>query len=249
MARSLRVPLRGLVPGEVELDAPTARYVVRVRRLSAGQRFVAFDPERAVEADAEIRRVEGPVVCGVGALRPAAALPPYDVTVLQCVGKADKPDRVVRDATALGARRIVFVESSRVVARLGERSERRRSRWAAIAAQSSRQAGRGDVPAVQGPLPFDAALDAVASTRSRKLCLASAAERSLDAALAGWTADEPVVVLVGPEGGLSEAELERASGAGYLGVSLGPFVLRTETAVVAVLGAIAARGSAARGEG
>lgn len=241
MGSVLRVPLSPLVEGRVVLPDAAGRYVSRVHRLSAGDAFLAFDPEARTEADVVIATVDRRVTCDVGVVRPARAVARSSVTLLQGMGKGDKPDQIIRDATALGASRVVFFFSSRSVPRLSEREEAKRVRYRTIAVEAARQCGRGDLPAIEGPLPLDDALRVADS--GLRVCLSPAAAASFAGVLASWGAVTPLSVLVGPEGGLTEEELRHASELGFVMASFGDFVLRTETAAVAVLGAVVARAS------
>jgi 16S rRNA (uracil1498-N3)-methyltransferase len=225
-----------------------------VHRLSAGDSFLAFDPEVRTEADVRIVSLGREVVCEVGEVRAARAVAKAAVTLLQAMGKGDKPEQIVRDATALGVTRLVFVYSARSVPRArAERAEpdgakddgasHKAKRYRAVAVEAARQSGRGDIPVLEGPLSFDDALNGASGLR---LCLSPASGTTFVAALSGWQPGEPLTVLIGPEGGLDDAELVRARDSGFTLASFGDFVLRTETAAVAVLGAIAALGAAHR---
>jgi 16S rRNA (uracil1498-N3)-methyltransferase len=125
---------------------------------------------------------------------------------LQGIGKADKPERVVRDATALGVASLVFVETARSVSRLRERAEKRAERWRTIAIDAARQCGRGDTPAIDGPSTLAEALACLAPGTLR-LVLAPNAEHGLGERLGAVSEQTPVVLLVGPEGGLTDSEL------------------------------------------
>lgn len=239
MSKRIRVPIPSLQTGELELDAEAARYVARVHRLRAGDVFCAFDPEGALEAEARVLDSRPRSVrCEISDVRAARALGDLNVTLLQGLGKADRFDQVVRDATALGVVGLVGVITERVVARPADATFRR-ERWRAIAIQAARQCGRGDLPALAGPLALDAAL-AAAPAAGRRLLLDPDASSSLGQALDAWDGCEPLTLLIGPEGGLSPAEVELSGGAGFERVRFGPFVLRTETAATAVLGAAVA---------
>jgi 16S rRNA (uracil1498-N3)-methyltransferase len=247
----LRVPLSPLAEGRVVLPEATGRYVSRVHRLSTGGAFVAFDPEARTEADAVIAAVGREVSCDVGPVRAARAVAKTAVTLLQAMGKGDKPEQIVRDATALGVTRLVFVYSARSVPRA--RAERdgkddggshKAKRYRAVAVEAARQSGRGDIPVLDGPLSFDDALNGARD--GLRLCLSPASGKTFVAALSAWQSGEPLTVLIGPEGGLDDAELVRARDSGFTLAAFGDFVLRTETAAVAVLGAIAAFGAGHR---
>jgi 16S rRNA (uracil1498-N3)-methyltransferase len=202
---------------------------------------VAFDPEARLEADAEIVTTSGAVRCRVEALRAATKVCRTGLTLLQVMGKGDKPDQVIRDATVLGAERVVLLESSRGVVRVpGDRSEARRGRWQSVALDAARQSGRGDVPSIEGPSSFDAALALAASGPAHRVVLLPGASVGLLAALRDWKRGSPLFVLVGPEGGFDPDEERLAGEAGFVAVALGELVLRTETAAVAALGVVAA---------
>jgi 16S rRNA (uracil1498-N3)-methyltransferase len=213
-----------------------------VHRLGPGAALCLFDPETGLEADGEL--VEGPspdVWCRVGEPRPSGYRP-LPVHLLQGLGKADKPDEVIRAATALGVASVRLVQTERSVTRLSsERGSGRLTRWRRIAVEAARQSGRGDIPALAGPSPLEEALAAVES--AHRIALAASAE-PLFARLRHWRAAEPVALLVGPEWGLGAAERQRAASAGFLPASLGSTTLRTELAGVAALGALVALAAA-----
>lgn len=229
----LRVPLPGLVEGERQLDAAAARYVTRVHRLRRGDCFVAFDPEERLEADTEILESGRRVRVRFGPPRASTAVAMRKIAVLQASVTASKLDQVVRDATELGATEVVMIATDRALEKFGQR---RTKRWERIAVEAARQAGRGDVPAISGPMPLAEAL----ARSGVRLCLHPNADESFLAALRGADPDAPVSVAIGPEGGFSDEEIARLREAGYRIVRLGRFVMRTETACAAVLGALAA---------
>jgi len=234
----LRVPLEGLEPGLRRLTGAVARYIQRVHRLGPGDWLGLFDPELGVEAEAEIIAAEvGALTCQLGGVRPSGyrALP---IRLLQALAKGSKPDLTIREATALGVERIVFLESEHAVVRLEpERGASRRARWQRIAIEAARQCGRGNVPAIHGPLPL---LDVVAQALEPQRLLLSPSGAPLLARLSDWQAGQAVALLVGPEGGLSPAEVSCAEAAGFRPSALGRTTLRTELAGVAALGALVA---------
>ncbi|HTV19644.1 MAG TPA: RsmE family RNA methyltransferase [Polyangiaceae bacterium] len=238
MSKPLRVPFDDLTPGLRPLAAALARYVTRVHRLRIGDRLALFDPAASTEADAEL--VDGPapdVWCRVEALRPSGyrALP---IRLIQGLGKADKPDEVIRAATALGAARVTLVHTDRSVARLpGERAAGRLERWHRIAVEAARQCGRGNIPELDGPRELGEVLPGEGA--ALRLMLAPDAEPLFER-LAAWDTSRQVELLIGPEGGFDDAERSAAVAAGFLPASLGVTTLRTELAAVAALGALVA---------
>ena len=231
----LRVPCALLASGDVPLSAEAATYVTRVHRLAVGDTFLAFDPERGTEAEAELIAIgKRGAVARISAIRAASALPARAVTLIQGTCKGDKMDGIVRDATELGATRIVPAITARSVARP---DAARADRWRRIAVEAARQCGRGDAPIIDAPQALAAAL-ASAEGAALRLCLDPTAETSLRSQLEMVAAATNVTILVGPEGGLDDAELDAAAREGFTRVRLGGLVLRTETVCAAVLGAL-----------
>jgi 16S rRNA (uracil1498-N3)-methyltransferase len=229
--RTVRVPVASLSPGELELDRETSRYVARVLRLAAGDAFVAFDPEARIEADATVGpSTKDRVRARVGATRAASVVARRSVTLVQCIGKGDKLDAVVRDATELGATAVLPATSERTVA--ARSSDKVTSRLRRIAVEAARQCGRGDVPEIGEPQPLSEILRTVRA--DRRVALAPGGDARFRDLVAG---SESLCLVVGPEGGLSEEELRDAVLNGFVVASLGPFVLRTETVAAAALGA------------
>jgi 16S rRNA (uracil1498-N3)-methyltransferase len=238
VAKLTRVPLPGLEPGERKLDPKTAHYLCDVLRLRAGERFLAFDPETKLEAEARLAASEDGTYCGVGALRESARATDTGIVLVQALGKGDKTEQVVRAATALGVSELHLVESARSVSRVNERSEGKRARWEAIALDAARQCGRADVPKIVGPHALEREFDAWREQNAIKLCLVPGAAQSLRALTEAWTVGSPIAILIGPEGGLSAEEVSAAEQAGFVAASFGELVLRTEIAGTAVLGAL-----------
>lgn len=237
MKGPLRVPVARIQSGRTILDEDASRYVARVHRLREGDRLVLFDPDQALEADAEITSIDrSSVTLIVHDIRSASVRPQRRVTLLQATCKSDKFDAIVRDATELGVSRVVPVFAERSVARpAGGRA----ARWRKIAIEAARQCGRGDAPAISSPMDLVDAVPMFASGEGvTGFCLDPAAPDPLGLALLHLGADIELAFLVGPEGGLTAAEIEACTTAGLARVSLGPLTLRAETVCAAVLGAV-----------
>src|SRR5262249_21931147 len=156
------------------------------------------------------------VTCIVGAARPSENVAPAGLTLLQGIGKGDKPEHVLRAATVLGVEQVVFVESRRAVVHVGERGDARRKRWRSVAVEAARQSGRGDLPEVTGPLPFAEGLARVTDPEARRIYLSPRASRGLAEVLGGFEHGAPLAVLIGPEGGLDGEEEAIAADAGFV---------------------------------
>jgi 16S rRNA (uracil1498-N3)-methyltransferase len=231
-------PLAGR--SEVLLPDQAAEHVARVLRLRAGASVVLFDGTGGEYAAELATTGRDGVRATLGAWRAIECESPLRVTLLQALARGEKMDLVVQKATELGVARIVPVAAERSVVQLdGGRAERRVEHWRAVAISACEQCGRNRLPELEAASPLAEALrrlDADNAAAAR-LWLEPGAERSLVAAAAG---QRELVLLVGPEGGFSPAEGDLAQRAGFRAASLGPRVLRTETAALAALAALGA---------
>jgi 16S rRNA (uracil1498-N3)-methyltransferase len=235
----VRIAVPGVIPGACTLDPPASRHLALVLRLGAGDSFVAFDPQRGVEADGCIVRVRrGTVHVEFGETRAAKTVAGLRITWIQGLAKGEKMDAIVRDATELGATKFVPTKTEfSVVVLEGPRAEARRIRWTRIAEEAARQCGRADPPAIDLPCPWNQALQAT-KTAPARFCLFEGATEPLGSPLSRALASGVALAFaVGPEGGLSKSEVALAEEAGFSIVSLGDLILRTETVAAAVLGA------------
>ncbi|MBL8604888.1 MAG: 16S rRNA (uracil(1498)-N(3))-methyltransferase [Myxococcales bacterium] len=226
----------------VRVEGEGAHHLARVLRVKVGAEFELFDGEGWVALGA-VQRVDGGGVTFalVEAPRQGPCADRAAVTWWQGFPKGDKWETVIRQATELGVARVgpVFTERA-VVQPRAERAEARLVRWQRVAEEAARQCGRADVPEVLEACTLAqalAGLGAQAAGALRVVC-APGASRALTEVVSG--AAGPLTVLVGPEGGLSEDELVCCEAAGFVRVSLGPRVWRTETAAPAVLGIVSA---------
>lgn len=224
MTAALLVAPARLVPGPLVVDGDDYGYLFRARRLAVGDPVRVFDGAGR-EALATVAEV-GPTRA-VLAIDEIVATPPRrpHLTVLQAVIKGERMDWCLEKLVEVGVDAIVPCETARTVVRV-EPAKRaaRRERHQAVAAAAARQCGRADLPTVAAITPLAAALAAVSAPGR---LLADPAGPPLSAAQAGAPA---VAILVGPEGGLSDDERAAALAAGFAPVSLGPTILRAETA-------------------
>ena len=240
-----RAPIPDLAPGERRLEGAVAHYLARVLRLRAGDAFVAFDPATAREAAAvTVWTDQDSITVRFGPLRAGLARAAHELTWIQGLAKADKCDAVVRDATELGAARVLVAFTRRSVVKLdATRAIERQARWERIASEAARQCGRSEVPLIDVPCPWSEALvravDADRGPECARFCLWEQATDPLAPPLfEALERGAPIAFACGAEGGLEVGEVDEARSAGWFVVSLGPLVLRTETVAAAVLGAV-----------
>lgn len=211
--RATPLPVAG---APAALDAAASFHAVRVLRLGVGASIVLFDGAGA-EVDAVVRAVDGGVVVAEAIGLPRAPSGRPEVVLLLGLPKGPAMDLAVRLATEAGVTRLSPVIARRSVA-TGDRADR----WRRIAEAAARQCGRPDDPTIDEPSPLADALARV-TTAERWIALPAAAHPP-PATVSGAT------LLIGPEGGFDASEVALARNHGFEPVSLGPFVLRVETA-------------------
>ena len=221
-----------LHPGAVvALPDDAAHHALRVLRIAPGAPAVLFDG-RGGHWSASLQPAGKQVLATLVAFDDHEIEPPLAVTLAQCLPAGDKMDLVVQKAVELGVARVVPIAAKRSVIRLsGERMARRVAHWQAIAIAAAEQSGRNRVPTVEPVVDLPQYLaSAAAQDGTRWICLPQAPVRLRECA-----PKTNVDLLIGPESGFEESEIRATQAAGFTPVSLGPRVLRTETAGLAAL--------------
>lgn len=171
-------------------------------------------------------------VLGIAANRSES---PLAITLVQGVPKSDKMEYVVRAATELGVARVCPAIAARTVVRLEPSRWRERARrWQRVAREAAKQSGRAVIPEVDTPRPLLEWLPALKDA-DVAVCLWEGEALALTRAFTEVARPRTAVALVGPEGGLAREEVDHARALGYRIVSLGPRILRTETAGPAIV--------------
>jgi 16S rRNA (uracil1498-N3)-methyltransferase len=243
MTLRIYLPQRWAEGDRVVLPPAESRHV-QVLRLQPGHSVLLFNGEDGSEWAAEIVRIGRSEVelCIVGAARPVERELAVAVTLAIGIPANERMDGLVEKATELGAAAILPLICERSVVRLaGDRAEARQRHWQAVAASASEQCGRVRVPRVAAPLRFDTWIGELAGEGESGascwvLSLAGTAQRPAalhDPARAESPAG--LIVLSGPEGGLTPDEEAAALRHGFVPVSLGPRTLRADTAPLALL--------------
>jgi 16S rRNA (uracil1498-N3)-methyltransferase len=226
-----------------DLPAGCARHV-QVLRLQPGDAVTLFDGSGG-EWSAQVASIgRSAVSVHIGEWLNATRELAFDVTLAIGMPANDRMDGVVEKATELGVRCIQPVVCERSVLRLqGERAYKKIAHWQAIAAAASEQCGRTRVPTVQPVQALSPWLRTLLSSATDRRYVLSLRAASPTESAAGWFANaqpgQHLLFLSGPEGGLSDAEESAALDAAFQPVSLGPRVLRADTAPLAALAALA----------
>ncbi|TVT15058.1 16S rRNA (uracil(1498)-N(3))-methyltransferase [Amycolatopsis rhizosphaerae] len=226
---------RGVLRGD------EARHAVTVRRMRAGERLTLADgagsgADCVIEAVRPGRDPELDLAVGDRWTEPA---PRPAVTIAQALAKGDRGELAVELATEAGADAILPWRAERSVARWeeGPRGAKALARWQSTARAAAKQARRLRVPPVRQAVGTTGLAEAVRAAAAAFVLEGTAPRRLTELSL---PAEGELLLVVGPEGGITDAELETLTDAGAIPVRLGPAVLRTSTAAAVALGALGA---------
>ena len=218
---------------ELQLEGEQAKYLGRALRLRVGDPLTVFSAESG-EFAATIASIDKSTVgVELGEAIATATESPLKVHLVQGVSRGERMDLVVQKATELGVKRISPVLTQYGVVKLdGSRAGKRREHWQKIAESACEQSGRTRPPLIDEPMPLKTWFGAKTSEADVDLILKPDAGTPMASLKAPKT---KVCLLIGPEGGFSDDEYDDAEVSGFTAVSLGPRILRTETAAIAAV--------------
>ncbi len=228
---------RPCAPGAAfDVGEAVARHL-HVLRIAAGEAITLFDGAGGEFAATltDIRKRDATIT--LDAFDPIERESPINITLVQALATADKMDLIVQKAVELGVTEVAPIATARATLKLdGERAQKRVAHWQAVAVAACEQCGRNRIPIVHGVQTLDQWLktpfDGV------RVLLHPLAKNSL---LGCVDMGKTVALLIGPEGGFLDDEIARAVASGAINAKFGPRVLRTETAGLAAIAALAAR--------
>lgn len=247
MSRRFHVEPGALGGEQITLGPPLAHRLAKVLRLRAGSEIVLFDgsgEDTRVTIDAISDRA---VEAHVTGRDPGIDEPPTHIHLYQSVTKGDRFEWLLEKATEIGVSRIVPLVTARAVVKTPAEGNRA-DRWRRIVLEAAEQCGRSIVPVVGAPQGLYEAIASAPGVLLLPYEEAGESERTIRQALAGEVdavfALGAVSIFIGPEGGFEPAEVQRAIAAGAAVVTIGPRVLRSESAgLVAATLALEATGA------
>ncbi|GMR07284.1 MAG: 16S rRNA (uracil(1498)-N(3))-methyltransferase [Gammaproteobacteria bacterium] len=215
----------------VNLSDDAITHIIRVLRLKAGASLIVFNGEGGeymAVLDSTDRRHATITISRHLNRNPES---PLRVQLAQGISKGERMDYTIQKSVELGISRIIPIFTQRSVVNLqGQRLHKRRQHWQGVVQSACEQCGRNLLPEVASPQQFD---EWITTTDSgMKLLLDPESSMHINDL---HTPDGVITLLVGPEGGLGNSEREQARDCGFTGISLGPRILRTETAALTAL--------------
>ena len=221
---------------ELQLGRDQAHYLGRVLRLRNGDRLTVFNGDNG-EFDAHVTSIaKNSATIVVDAALETATESALKIHLVQGVSRGERMDFVVQKATELGVKRITPVFTEYGVVKLNDaRAAKRNDHWQSVAIGACEQSGRIRPPLIDAPVDLNVWFGAGTKEADLDLILKPGAATPLSSIAAPVT---KVCLLIGPEGGFSDTEYEDAEIAGFAAVSLGPRVLRTETAALTAIAVV-----------
>lgn len=215
---------------DIELEENASRHLGKVLRMQAGRELVLFNGQGGEYAATVSEVGKKAVRVSITAFNPVERESPLPIHLAIGVSRGERMDWVLQKATELGVTKITPLFTERTEVKLsGPRLEKKQQHWQQILISACEQCQRNSLPQLNGAQRFDEWLPSV--DESRRFVL----HHRTDVALADSAKPQSVALVIGPEGGLSTAEIQRALQHEFQPLALGPRVFRTETAPVAAL--------------
>jgi 16S rRNA (uracil1498-N3)-methyltransferase len=229
------VPQPRLEKGMLKVEGEEVKHIRKVLRLTEGDEITVFDGLGKEFEGTIVEERLSSVVIRVKSVSSSKRDSPLEVTLAQSLLKGEKMDYLIQKATELGVKEIIPFLSSRSVPLL-EKSKRlkRHHRWERIAIEASKQCGRGVVPKIEFLQDYSEMLPK-ASPNALRLILWEREGIRLKEILERSKEKKKIFFVIGPEGGLSQGEVDEAKEAGFIAVTLGRRILRAETASLCFL--------------
>lgn len=216
------------------VEGNDARHIALSLRMKVGDTVTVCDG-KGMEYTCEITALSPErVELSVNDTHPTKAEPSLSVTLYQGLPKGEKLEWIIQKGVELGVSRIVPVVTSRSIAKMSDRDQKKVARWQKIANEAAGQSGRGMLPTVESPVSFKEA--ALRMAKEHTVVFYECGGKPLTALAPAFT--DTLSVFVGPEGGIAPEELQTLTENGAKVATLGPRILRCETAPLAALAAI-----------
>jgi len=229
------VPQAQIEKGLLKVEGSEVRHIRRVLRLKVGDRLVLFDGSAKEYEGIIVEESPSSVVMKVENISSPAKESPLEITLAQSLLKGEKMEYLIQKATELGIKKIIPFFSSRSVPLLDKSKRLRRyHRWEKIAIEACKQCGRIAVPKVE-PLQNYSEMLGMAPSEALRLILWEKEGQGLKEVLDGSKGKTEIFFVVGPEGGMSDEEVGEAQKAGFIPITLGKRILRSETAGLCLL--------------
>lgn len=220
----------------VIISGTDAHHITDVLRLKEGEKIICCGGD-GCDCITLLTSVSNDKVYGdVVERTPSSAEPPVKIRLFQGMPKGDKFEYIIQKTVELGVSEIVPVETKRSIVKIPPaKAKAKTERWNKIAESAAKQSGRGLIPVVTEPMDFKKTAEIFADCDLPIVAYELENKTSLKKVLLKNTFAKTVNIFIGPEGGIDDSEIDALKKSGAISVTLGPRILRTETAPLAVL--------------
>ncbi len=231
------VPSEQISDNNITITGSDVNHIKNVLRMKVGDKIEVFDSSGS-EYKAIIKEINTErVLCRIAESRQQKAERRINVTLAQCLPKAKKMDFIIQKATELGVDSIIPVISERSIPKIEDKADKKISHWQKTAKEAAEQSGRTDIPGIKPLIKFE---DLIKTVKNYSIALLpwegeknTTLKKSLNSILLPPLPQ--ILILIGPEGGFSQEEVDLAKKAGFQSMTLGKRILRTETAGIVML--------------
>jgi len=215
----------------ITITGEDVHHIKKVLRMDIGDELMVSDgngKDYICKIDSFLK---GIVKCTIIEKLNVNAESPLSIILYQCLPKSDKMELIIQKCTELGVKEIVPVISSRTIVKMeDDKRDKKLERWNKIARESAKQSNRAYVPIVRPPLNFEKALEEISELDLGIIPWEKENGNGLKHVLRDRKGVRDIGIMIGPEGGFSNEEVDKARKCGLISVTLGPRILRTETA-------------------
>ena len=227
--------------GAVKITGDDARHIARSLRMAVGDEITVCDGEGAEHTCSLTKIRDEECECKILSTQPSRSEPQAEIALFMAYPKGDKLETVVQKAVELGVSTVIPFESSRCIKRPSpEKGDKQTARLSRIAAEAAKQCGRAKLPKILPPIKLTELISMLPSYDMSLICYEDEEKKSIKQALDN-ASPRSIAVIVGCEGGFSYEEWAAITEAGAISVTLGPRILRCETAPLYALAAISYR--------
>ncbi|MDQ2084991.1 16S rRNA (uracil(1498)-N(3))-methyltransferase [Herbivorax sp. ANBcel31] len=226
-----------IFPDSIDITGEDVVHIKKVLRLKNGDNITVSDG-MGTDYYVKIEKIDSDkVTTKIINSEKNKSEPSVNITLFQALPKSDKMDFIIQKGVELGAKKIVPVITERTVVKISKNKDykKKHQRWNRISMEAAKQCKRGRVPQIEYPMTFKDAIDSLTDESLKILPYEKEKSIKMKRILSNKSNIKDIFIFIGPEGGFSDNEIELAFNSSVSTVSLGPRILRTETAGIVVL--------------
>lgn len=237
------IDVNNITDSNIKITGEDVKHIKNVLRLKEGDNLLLCDGCQT-DYKCRINKIhDNEIIASIINSEQSKTEPPVEITLFQCLPKSDKFEFIIQKSVELGVKKIIPIISERTVIRIDNEREafRKKERWQKIAYEAAKQCGRGIIPEISMPEKFENTIKQIGEFKLKIIPYEKENKRGIKALLKDKAINNQnkdilkIAILIGPEGGFTEEEVDLATKNSFHSVSLGPRILRTDTAGLNVI--------------